>query len=98
MEVPAEILAEPTSQELLRYGILCNEATIAKGSSIEVQGDPVDTAQIKAAGASGLDIEQICKDYPRTGFIPFSSERKMTTAMHAIDGHQVAIPKGAPET
>lgn len=96
MEVPGDIREESSALELLRLGILCNEAAIVNGSSLEIQGDPVDTALVKAAEASGLDSEQVRKEHPRNSLIPFSSERKMMTAIYSIDGHQLAITKGAP--
>ena len=81
--------------DLLRAGVLCNEATLAQEGS-EVQGDPVDTALVKAAGAAGLDIAQVRNGTPRVNVIPFSSERKMMTTIHRQDGRQISITKGAP--
>jgi Ca2+-transporting ATPase len=82
--------------ELLRAAILCNEATVDNGANSEVQGDPVDTALVKAAQLAGLNIEQVRKDSPRVNEIPFSSERKMMTTIHKSGGRQTAIIKGAP--
>jgi Ca2+-transporting ATPase len=96
VKVPEGVRGDPAALELLLYGVLCNEAALAVGSGLEVQGDPVDTALVKAAQAAGLDPEQARKDHPRLGLIPFSSERKMMTSLHALDGRQVAITKGAP--
>ncbi len=82
--------------ELLRAAILCNEATVGNGADSDVHGDPVDTALVKAALLAGLDPEQARKDSPRTNEIPFSSERKMMTTIHARDGKNLAFTKGAP--
>ena len=56
---------QPSRLELLRAGILCNEASILMAMGPSVQGDPVDTALVKAAQAAGLDLEQERKTYPR---------------------------------
>ncbi len=83
--------------ELLRAAVLCNEATVSSnGAVLEIHGDPVDTALVKAAQLAGLDFEQARKDAPKVNEIPFSSERKMMTTIHTQDGRQVAITKGAP--
>jgi P-type Ca2+ transporter type 2C len=96
VEVPQDLRETPAALELLRAGILCNEATFIEGSGLEVQGDPVDTALVKAAQAACLDTEQERKSTPRVSEIPFSSERKMMTTLHSRDGRQVSITKGAP--
>ena len=96
VEVPQDSRENPAALELLRAGILCNEATITEGAEPEVQGDPVDTALVKAARAASLDPVQVRKDTPKVNEIPFSSERKMMTTIQTQDGRQVAFTKGAP--
>ncbi len=82
----------PEAVELLRDGILCNEASIDG----EIQGDPVDTALVRAAQAAGLDAARARTETPRIHILPFSSERKMMTTIHSRDGSRIAITKGAP--
>jgi Ca2+-transporting ATPase len=96
VEISPRIKENHAAVELLRAAILCNEATVGNGADSEVHGDPVDTALVKAAQLAGLDPEQARKDTPRVNEIPFSSERKMMTTIHAPDNRQVAITKGAP--
>jgi P-type Ca2+ transporter type 2C len=96
VELPLDLQANPDALELLRAGILCNEATLPGEAGSEVHGDPVDTALVKAAQASGLDLAQVRKNSPRTNEIPFSSERKMMTTVQIQDGRKVSITKGAP--
>ncbi len=96
VELPQDLSANSGALELLRAGILCNEATQSEGTGDGIQGDPVDTALVKAAQAAGLDLVQVRKDSPRLNVIPFSSERKMMTTIHSRDGRQVSITKGAP--
>ncbi len=96
LELPQDVHANPAALELLRAGILCNEASYPDGNGTDVQGDPVDTALVKAAHAAGLDLEQERKTYPRLNEIPFSSERKMMTTIHdqawAVDGYHKRCP------
>ncbi len=96
VEVPEGTLGNPAALELLKYGILCNEATLINENSIQVQGDPVDTALVKAALSASLRPDLVRKDSPRVNEISFSSERKMMTTIHLSDGKQYAITKGAP--
>jgi len=96
VESAQEVKTHAAALELLRAGILCNEAIVAEGKESEIQGDHVDTALVKAAGAAGLDPRQVRLDAPRVNLIPFSSERKMMTTIHTQGGTQVAITKGAP--
>ncbi len=96
LEIPLDVHANPAALELLRAGILCNEASQPDGSGTDVHGDPVDTALVKAAHAAGLNLEQERKTYPRLNEIPFSSERKMMTTLHDHLGRLMVITKGAP--
>jgi P-type Ca2+ transporter type 2C len=96
VKVPEGMQENPAALELLRYVILCNEAALISENGLEVQGDPVDTALIKAAQAASLDPEQARKASPRVNEIPFSSERKMMTTIQSAHGKQFAVTKGAP--
>jgi Ca2+-transporting ATPase len=96
VDLPQDLRANPAALELLRAGILCNEATLAEGTGEGIQGDPVDTALVKAAQAAGLDLEQVRKEMPRLDGIPFSSERKLMTSIHDQGGRRVSFTKGAP--
>jgi Ca2+-transporting ATPase len=89
-------MADTASLELLQGAILCNEATVTVAPEPKILGDPVDTALLKAAQNAGLDIDQVRTDHPQLDLIPFSSERKMMTTLHQIDGSVIAYTKGAP--
>ncbi|HTP11620.1 MAG TPA: cation-transporting P-type ATPase [Anaerolineae bacterium] len=84
------------SAEVLRAGVLCNAGTLVHDGSITFFGDPVDTAMLRAAQSTGLDIEHERAAYPKVGEIPFNSERKMMTTLHQVDGQRIAYTKGAP--
>ncbi len=81
---------------LLEAAVLCNEATHEPGEEPKILGDPVDTAILQAARDAGLDTDQIRESRPLINTIPFSSERKMMTTLHQLDGNIIAITKGAP--
>ena len=78
---------------LLRIGALNNDASF---DNKNVVGDPTEAALIVSAAKAGIDKDALHKKYPRKGEIPFTSERKIMTTMHNIQGN-VAYVKGAPE-
>jgi Ca2+-transporting ATPase len=96
VDLPQDLHGNPVALDLLKAGILCNEATLAEGTVEGIQGDPVDTALVKAAQAAGLDLAQVRKNAPRLDGIPFSSERKLMTSIHNLEGRRVSFTKGAP--
>lgn len=79
---------------LLQIGTLNNDASIYNGSVI---GDPTEAALIVSAAKAGIDKEALQHKYQRKDEILFTSERKIMTTMHSIDGKDVSYVKGAPE-
>ncbi|MFD1562151.1 calcium-translocating P-type ATPase, PMCA-type [Haloarchaeobius amylolyticus] len=71
---------------LLKIGTLCNDSTLE-------EGDPTEQALLEVADRRGLDLEALCDEYPRTGEVPFSSDRKWMGTVH----DDVGYVKGAPE-
>ena len=95
---------EPTDEDLhtlLKVATLCNDAKLEKETETErwiVKGDPTEGALVVAAGKAGLWKEELEKDAPRIGEIPFSSERKCMTTVHWVSGKKkIVFMKGAPE-
>ena len=78
---------------LLKIGALNNDASFDKDNVI---GDPTEAALLVSAAKSGIDYGQLRKKYAREDEIPFTSERKIMTTVHDIDG-TVSYVKGAPE-
>jgi len=90
--------AEPHLALLLRIGALCNDTRLIseKGAWL-VQGDSTEGALVVAAAKAGLDGKKLSIEYPRTGEIPFSSERKRMTTIHTGPSGRIAYSKGAAE-
>jgi len=80
---------------LLKIGVLCNNATLSKKSSL---GDPTEIALLAIAGKIGLRKEPLSKSYKRIHEIPFSSERKMMSTINSFNGKSFMFTKGAPDT
>jgi len=73
---------------LLVGGALCNDATVsvASGSGrMQTIGDPTEGALLVAAARYDLQKEALNASLPRIAELPFDSERKLMTTVHAID-------------
>ncbi len=92
-------VADPRKiRELLRCGLLCNDARLTVGAAgIEVLGDPTEAAIVVVAEKGGLRHEQEAARRPRVGEIPFDSTRKRMTTLHVFGGRRIAYVKGAAE-
>jgi Ca2+-transporting ATPase len=88
--------------ELLRAAALASDADLVRdGEPTEagagIHGDPTEGALVVAAAKAGLDKRQLDARFPRVGEIPFTSESKRMTTLHAAPEGTVAFAKGAPE-
>ena len=95
--------ADPTEHgdvlEMLRIGLLCNDAELTKkDGEWQPEGDPMEAALIVLAKKAKFDRETEAKELPRTDEIPFASERRyMATLHHDHEGNHFVYVKGAPE-
>lgn len=93
---------EVTSQEmeLLRGAALSSDAHLVtdEDGRWSIKGDPTEGALVVAAAKAGLEKEDLDRQFPRVGEIPFTSEAKRMSTLHSMDGGQVLFAKGAPET
>ncbi len=81
---------------LLHAMALSNDAQNSSGD--EVFGDPTEVALYNFAGKHGLHKKELERHYPRSGELPFDSERKAMTTFHrASDGQYLSFTKGAVE-
>ncbi|MDO8578905.1 MAG: HAD-IC family P-type ATPase [Dehalococcoidales bacterium] len=96
-----EALKNANVEMLLRIGDLCNDSHLVLEEEEKrwlIKGDPTEGALLVAAAKAGLVHEEERRRYPRVSEIPFSSETKMMTTVHRVDGSRhVAYSKGAPE-
>jgi len=79
---------------LLKIGTLNNDAAF---DGNQVIGDPTEAALIVSAAKAGLNRSELEKTLPRKDEIPFTSERKIMTTIHTMDGVNHAFVKGAAE-
>jgi len=89
-----EALGDPDARLLLQGALLCNDAQLDQGRII---GDPTEGAMAVVAVKAGLQRAELEKSMPRVQEIPFDSERKRMTTIHAVEGKPFAFVKGAPD-
>ena len=96
---PVEPVAEPELVELVRAGLLCNDAALrSHEGQWFIDGDPTEGALVAAAAKAGLERALENEMLPRTDVIPFESEHRfMATLHHDHAGHGFVYLKGAPE-
>ena len=94
--------AEPSDsvRRLLTAATLASDARVvhdAADGRWRVKGDPTEGAFVVAAAKAGLHKAELDTRWPRVGEIPFTSETKRMTTLHAGPEGEVAFAKGAPE-
>jgi magnesium-transporting ATPase (P-type) len=90
----------PLLSEMIRAGVLCNEAALrqAEGGRWVVDGDPTEGALLAVGVKAGIDPGLERDGRPRTDTIPFEPEyRFMATLHHDHEGRGYVYLKGAPE-
>ena len=83
---------------LLRIGALCNDSSLRQDNdSWTVRGDPTEGALVVVAAKYGVDPEALRDEWVRTDEVPFSSESRRMTTVHASPEGRIAMSKGATE-
>jgi Ca2+-transporting ATPase len=85
---------------LLSAATLASDAQIVQNGADgrwQVKGDPTEGALVVAAAKAGLRKAELDARFPRLHEIPFTSETKRMTTLHAAAESVVAYSKGAPE-
>ena len=93
-----DINKKPILKMLLNSAVLCNDARIERtGQDMEYRaiGSPTESALLILGAKAGLFKEDL--HFSRTHEMPFSSERKMMSAMFKINQEKIIYSKGAPE-
>jgi P-type Ca2+ transporter type 2C len=94
----ADLKDDHSLQELLRAGVLCNNATYEKiGDHLVVTGDSTEVALL-VAGAK-VDIHKVLLEdsCPRQIEVPFSVEARFMLTANACEKHYIVYAKGALE-
>lgn len=91
-----------SDEEIINYKLflqgmaLSNDAHNSSGE--EVFGDPTEVALYNFARKHGFYKKELEQHYPRSGELPFDSDRKAMTTFHrASDGQYLSFSKGAVE-
>lgn len=87
---PSSALRPADAPDFLLGMTLCNDAVLEEGNRT---GDPTELALLDMAEKVELGKEEAERRYPRTGELPFDSDRKMMTTLHG----SVSYTKGAPD-
>jgi magnesium-transporting ATPase (P-type) len=86
---------EPAVALLVAGGVLCNDSVLQttpgddvcedpRANQFRALGDPTEAALVMAGVHLGLLKTELEKAFPRTGELPFDSDRKMMTTRHAV--------------
>ncbi len=89
----------PEFVQLIKIAALCNDsALIQENNTFEIYGDPTEGCLVVLAEKAGIHHDELKKQYPRVGEIPFDSTRKAMTTIHKSENNEYfAFVKGAPE-
>jgi Ca2+-transporting ATPase len=60
-------------------------------------GEPTELAMYRGACTAGFDKTALEQAFPRVAELPFDSDRKCMTTVHAVEDQFIAYTKGAPE-
>lgn len=94
LSTPAAVTPQGSLGLLLIGGALCNDARLvvdgdpAQGKKFHAIGDPTEGALVVAAARFGLMKDELDTHKPRVAELPFDSDRKRMTTLHALEHSQ----------
>ncbi|MGE0144430.1 MAG: cation-transporting P-type ATPase [Planctomycetota bacterium] len=95
--IPVVALDTPLLFEVVRAGLLCNDATLRhNGGQWEMQGDPTEGALLTLSLKAGIEPSTYGRD--RADTIPFASANRYMATLHRDAVQHFIVVKGAPET
>ena len=83
----------------LTIGALCSDAReVQTDRGLQADGDPTEGALVLAAAKRGLHKQELERELPRVGEVPFDSDRKLMSTVHKLPrgGYRILV-KGAPD-
>ncbi|HUL61995.1 MAG TPA: HAD-IC family P-type ATPase, partial [Methanocella sp.] len=85
-------------EELLRAGVLCNNATYERaGDRLVITGDSTEVALLVAGAKAGIHKALLEDDCPRQIEVPFNAAARFMLTANACGPREIAYAKGAPE-
>lgn len=90
-------IKQSKTKKFLEFMVLCNDTSISDEDTFKIIGDPTEAALTQLALDKGIQKDHIDELYPRTGEIPFDSDRKLMTTFHTVHDEILIITKGAPD-
>jgi len=85
-------------RQILEAGVLCNNASLRRGSSgIEAVGDPVEIALLVAGVKAGIERDRLADEKPEMREVAFDPETKMMATFNKEDSAYRVAVKGALE-
>ncbi|NMG38334.1 HAD-IC family P-type ATPase [Chelativorans sp. ZYF759] len=92
--------APAAARDLMRCGLLCNDATLAqRDGGWQAEGDPMEGALVSLAIKASLDPEHYRGSWKRVDEIPFDAQHRFMASLHNRPGteNSLIFVKGAPE-
>jgi len=93
--------SSPALIQLLKASVLCNNASITDEDNDQIaedeQGDPTETALLRAGLKLDLKREDLLAEYPEVREVSFDSDTMMMATVHEHGDQYYVAVKGAPE-
>jgi Ca2+-transporting ATPase len=91
---------DPLLRRLVEVGVLCNNAAVIDEDGDQVpeeeQGDPTETALLRAGYFMGMDRDELLEEKPEEREVSFDPDVMMMATYHRTEGGLELAVKGAP--